>query len=59
MDEEALRKLSDEISAEFYMRVDKKYDLNERCIIAKLYDSDFQTLSNIIFNRLTEKIYKE
>lgn len=59
MDEEVLRKLSNEISAEFYIRINKRYDLNEQCIVAKLYDSDFQTLSNIIFNRLTEKIYKE
>lgn len=51
---ESLRKLSEEITADFYTVIDKTYDINEKCIAAKLSNADFQTLCDMIYKKLVE-----
>ena len=59
MDKESLFQLSEEIAADFYNAVNKTYDINEKCVVAKLYNADFQALSNIIFNKLVQLKHTE
>ena len=41
-------KITDVIISEFYDLLETKYSKEEKCLVTKLYSSDFQTLKNII-----------
>lgn len=52
--EDKIDKISEEIVNQFHDLVKKEYDKNERCIISKLYTSDFIVLKDIIRTKLNE-----
>ena len=52
--ENKIDKLSEETVNQFHDLVKKEYDKNERCIVSKLYTSDFIVLKDIIRAKLNK-----